>query len=73
MSTCALAISVPCNRGAEVILALVDRVGAHHRVDEVARKFLHQIQRVGLAGTGLSRLGREAFQLLLLADVGRKR
>ena len=32
--------------GAEVILTLVDRVGADHRVNEIAREFFHEIERV---------------------------
>src|SRR4051812_15087590 len=59
----------PRNRGAEIILALVNRVRANHRVDEVAREFLDEIERVVLRGAGLLRLLRQAVQLLLLPDI----
>ncbi len=54
------------DRSAEVVLALVDRVGADHRVDEVAREFLDQVERVVLRRAGLLRLLVETLELLFL-------
>ena len=59
-------------RGAEVILALVNRAGLEHRENEIAREFLAQIVDVALARAGAQRLGFEAVEFLLLADVGAK-
>ena len=56
--------------GSEVILALVNRVGADHRVDVVRGEFLDQIEGVVLGGAGGLGLLIEALQLFFLADVG---
>ena len=63
----------PGDRGAQIVLPLVNRVGADHRVDEVARKLLDEIERVVLRSAGLERLFVEPLELLLLADIGRER
>jgi hypothetical protein len=60
----------PGQRGTEVVLALVDGLGAHRGVDEVAHELVALIVHVagdGSAGQGLL-AGR--FQILLLTDVG---
>jgi NAD(P)-dependent dehydrogenase (short-subunit alcohol dehydrogenase family) len=43
----------PRDRGAEEVLALVNRAGAHHRVDEVLRELLLEVIDVNLRGAGL--------------------
>ena len=58
--------------GAEIILALVNRVGADHRVDVVFGELLDQIEGVVLGGAGGLGLLVEALEFLFLADVGRE-
>ena len=56
--------------GAEEILALVNRAGLDHREDEVRGEFLLEIIDVDFGCAGLHRFFVEAFEFLLLADVG---
>ena len=57
----------------EEVLAFVDRVGAHHREDEVLGEFGLEVVDVDLARAGGQRLLLQALELLRLADVGRER
>jgi hypothetical protein len=60
----------PGDRGAEQVLALVQRIGAEHREHEVAREFLGQVVHVD--GAGAHRLGLAAGGLkfgVALADI----
>ena len=56
--------------GAEQVVAFVDRVGLHHREDEVAGELFIQVLDVAFGRSGADRLGFNAVELLLLADVG---
>ena len=58
------------DRGAEQVLALVDRVGAEHREHEVARELLAQVVDVDLLHAHGLRLGARRLELLALTDVG---
>ena len=61
----------PRHRGAEQVLAVVDRAGAERREDERLDELLAQIFDVALVGAGGERLGANAGELLApLADVG---
>ena len=60
------------DRGAEVILALVNRVGPDHRVDEVAGEFLDEIEGVVFGSAGLQGLLVQALKLLFLTDISCK-
>ena len=55
--------------GSEEILALVDRVGAEHRVDEVGHELLGQVLDVDLPHAKRLRLGAGRLHLFALADV----
>ena len=57
------------DRGSEVILAFIDGIRAHHRIDEVAREFLNQVEGMVPRGARAAGLGGETLQFLLLADV----
>ncbi len=63
----------PRDGGPQVILALVHGVGPDHRVDEVARELLDQVDGVMFRSAGLPGLAGEPLELLLLADVGGER
>jgi hypothetical protein len=62
----------PGDRGAEQILALIHRVGAEHREDEIAHELLAQIldEDVLRFDAELERLGARRLQLLALAEIG---
>ena len=60
----------PGERGAEQVVALVDRSRAQHRKDVVTDERFAEIDRVGLAGAGGERLLSRLFDLFSLADVG---
>jgi hypothetical protein len=60
----------PGDGGAEQIFALVDGVGAEHRVDEVAHELLAQVLDEDLLDAGGLGLGAGRLHLLALADVG---
>ena len=61
-----------CDRGAEEVLAFVDRVGAEHREDEVAHELLADVLNVDVldGDTHLKRLGPSGFDLFSLPKVG---
>lgn len=61
------------NGGSQIVLALVNRVCADHRIDEVGDEFVLQVD--GVVGGSPRSLGffGEAVQLLLLPDIGGKR
>src|SRR5262249_22999941 len=61
------------DRGAEKIGALVERVGAKHRKDEIADKLLAQVVDEDLAGAKHLGLAAGRLQLLPLPEIGRKR
>ena len=58
------------DRGAEQILALIERVGAEHREDEVLHEGLAQILDEDLLDAEHLRLFAGGFQLLALAEIG---
>ena len=62
----------PRDRGAEQILALVDRVGAEHREHEVADEFLAQVldEDVLRLDAEQQRLLARGLELLALAEIG---
>ena len=62
----------PRDRGAEQILALIDRVGAEHRKHVVADEFLAQIldEDVLRLDAEHQRLGPRRLELLALAEIG---
>ena len=60
----------PRDRGAEEVGALVDRVRAQHREDEVPHELLAQVQDVDGRGAGAERLLADRQELLALAEVG---
>ena len=60
----------PGDRGAEQVAALVDRVGAEHREDEVADELLLQVLDVDLLDAHELGLGARGLELLALAEVG---
>jgi hypothetical protein len=60
----------PRDRGAEEVGALVDRVRAEHREDEVAHELLAEIHDVNGRGPGAERLLADRHELLALAEVG---
>ncbi len=60
----------PRDRGAKIILPFVDRVRPDHRVDEVPREFLDQVECIVLRRSRLAGLLGQPFQLLLLANIG---
>ena len=62
----------PGNRGAEQIRALVQRVGAEHREDEIADEFLAQVVDIDVARLDAQQFGLRTggLQLLALADIG---
>ncbi len=62
----------PGDRGAEQILPLVQRIGAHHREDIVADELVAQVFDEDLADAEQFRLGAGRFDLLALAEVGGK-
>jgi hypothetical protein len=63
------------NRGAEQVIALVTRVGAHHRENEVADEFLAQVVDIDVLGLDphQHRLGARGLKLAFLAEIGGKR
>ena len=56
--------------GAEQILALIHRIGAEHREDEILHEGLAQILDENLLDAEQLRLGAGRLQLLALAEVG---
>ncbi len=60
----------PRDRGAEEIFALVERIGAEHREDEIAHEFLAQIVDEDLLDAHRLGLAPRRLQLLALADIG---
>ena len=61
----------PRHRGAEQVLAVVDRAGAKRREDEGLDELLAQVFDVAFVGAGGDRLGANAGELLAaLTDVG---
>ncbi len=58
------------DRGAEQVLALIERVGAEHREDEVAHELLAQILDEDLLDPHELRLLARRLELLALADIG---
>ena len=60
----------PGDRGAEQVDALVERVHAHHREDEVADELLAQVLDVDLADAQHLGLAAGRLELLALAEVG---
>src|SRR3546814_11894522 len=60
------------DRGAEQIVALIARIGAHNREDEVADDFLAQIVDIDMIGLDTNQLGLGArgHELLALAQAG---
>ena len=62
------------DRGAEQILALILRIGAKHRENEIAHEFLAQILDVDVFGGHAQELGLLArgLELLALAEIGGK-
>ena len=61
----------PCNRSAEQILTLVDRIGAHHRKNKIAGKLFDQVDGVVRRRAGGLGFFGQAIEFFLLADVGR--
>src|SRR5581483_5120385 len=57
------------DRGAQQVVALVHRVGAQHREDEVARELLAQVLEIEFARARPERLFFESSDLLGLANV----
>ena len=62
----------PGDRGAEQVLALIDRVGAEHREDVVAHELLAQVLDEDVLRLDAEQQGLVArrLQLLALAEVG---
>ena len=60
----------PGDRGAEQVDALVERVHAEHREDEVADELLAQVLDVDLRMPSISAFLRGRLQLLALAEIG---
>ena len=63
----------PCDRGAEQVFALVNRVGTEHREHEVAHEFLAQILDEDFPDAELLRFGTRWRDFPALADVGGER
>ena len=59
------------DRSAEHILAFVDRIGAHHREDEVAGKLFDQIDGIVRRSAGGLGFFSQTIEFFLLADVSR--
>ena len=57
---------------AEEVLAFVNRASLNQRKNKIARELLPQIVDINLRRAGRLRLGSEALQLLLLANIGAK-
>ena len=62
----------PGDRGAEQVYALVERVGAEHRIHVIADEDLAQVLDEDLGRAQLLGLGPRRLDLLALADVGGK-
>src|SRR5579885_1127320 len=60
----------PGDRGAEQVTALVERIGAEHREDEVAHEFLAQVLEIDLLDAEQLGLLARGLQLLPLPQVG---
>ncbi|VXC69819.1 hypothetical protein SPHINGOAX6_40046 [Sphingomonas sp. AX6] len=62
----------PCDRGTEQVQPFVQRIGAHHREDEIADEFLAQIVDIDVLGLHPHHLGLGArgLQLLALPQIG---
>ena len=60
----------PRDRGAEQVLAFIERVGAEHRKDEIADEFLAQIVDKDLAHPHHLGLLARRLQFLALAEIG---
>ena len=62
----------PRDRGAEQVIALVPRIGAHHREDEIADEFLFQIVDIDMFGLDPHQLGLGArgLQFFALPQIG---
>ena len=58
------------DRGAQQIGAFINRIGLHHREDEIAGEFFADVVDVAFGSASGDRLFVEAFKLFLLADVG---
>jgi hypothetical protein len=56
--------------GAEQILALINRIGAEHREDEIAHEFLAQILDIDVLDAEHLGLFARRFQLFALAQIG---
>ena len=63
----------PRDAGAEKILPLVDGSRLHDRENEIARELLPQIVHLATGRARGERLGFEAVEFFLLADIGAKR
>jgi hypothetical protein len=62
----------PRDCGAQQILALVQRIGAQHRVDELPRELIAQVLDVDLAHPRGFCFSSGGLEVLALADVGRE-
>ena len=60
------------DRGAEQILALIERVGAEHREDEIAHEFLAHVDDADVLDAEHLGLLAGRLELLALAEVGRE-
>ena len=61
----------PCNRSAEHILPFIDRIGAHHREDEVAGELFDQVDGIVRRRAGGLGFFSQTIEFFLLADVSR--
>ncbi len=60
----------PGDRGAEQVDALVERVGAEHRKDEILHEFLAQIHDADILDAEHLRFFARRFQFAALAEIG---
>ena len=60
----------PCDRGAEQIGALVERIGAEHRIDEIPHELLAQILDKDLGRAQQFRLASRRLQFFALTQIG---
>ena len=60
----------PGDRGAEQVLALIERIGAEHREDEIAHEFLAHIDDADVLDAEHLGLLARRLELLALAEIG---
>ena len=60
------------NRGAQQVLALVERIGTEHREDEITHEFLAHVLDENILHPHSLRLGASGFDFLALPQVGGK-